>query len=504
MNFFQRSIASLFNIRVKEELKPQLESPKEVRSKLPSSRSSVPNLDSYSSFNNFKGNLRYVSPDFTIETIPTLRKLYKTNSDMGLAVHDMVTLTNTGFEVFFDPSVKPEKVNEMRAHLKNQMKKWSPYTGGLTGFLNKLIAQVWLTGAISAEWIPHNDLTRIKDVTLVDTEYIRFVLNTRSKEYHPYQQVDKLTGVNQNRLGKNRNLKKLNTNTYKYISINGDSEAPYGIPPFITALASLDIQDSMTQNIKTIVDQVGLMGFLEVLMAKPHQMPNENITQYEARLNNLLTETRDNIKSGFKDGVMVGYDEDHEFQFHSTTKNISGLAEIFNLNEVQVSNGLKQSPSFLGVAGKGSETAISIVFTKMLSQLTNIQELVAEFLEYGFKLELTLAGYNFKGLEVRFNKSTVTDDLKLWQAKEIKQRVLRALHDDGIIGQFQYADEMGYIRPDKAKARIDRSQPAKGNDQADDQKKKEDREADKDKSDRKGRDKKKDQPKRKDQDTKER
>jgi len=232
------------------------------------------------------------------------------------------------------------------------------------------------------------------------------------------------------------------------------------------------------------------LGFFEALMEKPGQRDGENEEQYIARLNTTLDEAKKKIIDGIGEGVIVGYKDEHEFNFNSTTKDLNGVGEIYNQNERGVANGLKYSPEFLGVSGsKGSEGGMGIVFTKMLSQLTNIQSVIASYLKFGYTLELRLAGYDFESLMVEFNPSTISDDLKYQQGQEVKVRNVIAKYGQGIIGQQQAADELGYDKPDQEEPRILPDKQAEI-----DQK----REKDKDASDRKVRDKNKPQPKRKD------
>jgi hypothetical protein len=259
----------------------------------------------------------------------------------------------------------------------------------------------------------------------------------------------------------------------------------------------------MKRNIKHILKQLGLLGYLEVKLEKPTQEGGESVPQYKARLDKFLLDSKKNVTEGFIDGVVVGYGDDHEFEFHSTTKNLNGVGDVYNGNQVSVASGLKVSPSFIGQKSGGTETNMSIVFTKMLSQLKNIQELVAANLKFGYVLELQLAGFSIKStdLSIEFAASTITDDLKRWQAKEIKQRVTKSLLIDGVISNDTYAEENGYSKPFKTTPLIPyKDQAGKAaNPEA-----KGKRNEVKKKSDRKGRDKNKPQPRRKDGDTKQR
>lgn len=84
----------------------------------------------------------------------------------------------------------------------------------------------------------------------------------------------------------------------------------------------------------------------------------------------------------------------------------------------------------------------------MISQLKNIQTLVIFVLEFFYSLELRLAGFNNKGITIQFGTSTVSDDIKLQQAREYRARVNITLYNQGIISQDQFARDMGYEAPD--------------------------------------------------------
>jgi len=320
---------------------------------------------------------------------------------------------------------------------------------------------------------------------------MRASYNKRKTHYDFYQHLRTTMGTN----AKDVNVKKLNPRTYKYIALNGDTESPYGLPPFLAALEPIVEQQKMKKNISFILDQLGLLGFFETLLEKPAMTENESDTQYMARLVKLLDDTKTNLSTGMKEGVMVGFKHDHEFQFHSTTQNLAGVSELYNQNEVQIANGAKTPPAFLGVSTSKSETQINIVFTKMLSQLRNLQDMLSNMLEFGYGLELMLAGYDYKQLTIKFKSSTLTDELKKQQSDEIKIRNLSKLYFDGVISMDTYADEMGYEEPDQSEPRVNPNAPTGDPSGSDDKKKKEEREKDKDKSDKKGRSKKKDQPK---------
>ena len=457
---------------------------------VPAGRVSVPSkvYDEHL-LNNIKGNLNLIKPDFTFEAIPLIRKLYKINEDIGLALFDLIQLTNTGHDIKFKQDAPPELADEMRAHLQKVSKTWHVGSAGINGLVNKWIAQIYVSGALSVEWVANKYLTGVDQCAMVNPETIRCGM---VKGRYKFYQKSSLIGNSFS------GYIELNPITYQYFGLFSDEDTPYGVPPFLAALKAISTQKDMKDNIHHILNQLGLLGYLETKLEKPDQQANERDDTYMTRLNKLLSDTKRNIIQGFKEGVVVGFREDHEFEFHSTTKNLNGVTDLFNMNENQIANGLKTSPAFLGVKSGSTESFLSIVFTKTLSQLKNVQQILSEALFRGYELELMLAGYDSNYLDtVEFRPSTVTDDLKLQQGKEVKQRVLHALWIDRIISSEQYAEEMGYTKP------FDIIEPPKPGEVSNpDAAKKQKREDDKNKSDRKVRDKNKPQPKRKDNNTK--
>lgn len=414
---------------------------------LPSGRTSKPEYSNTLGLIN--KTLEIIKAEHSFDLIPVIRKLAKVNPDMSQALQDLTQLANTGHLIKFDPGVSPELQDQMREELDIASKAWGTGLAGVNGIVNKMISQLLIGGAISNEWVPNKQLDGIDNLVFVNPENIRFAFNKSAGRYDIYQNIN--NGIILQ--GKVLGHVKLNPNTFKYYGLNGDTDLPYGTPPYLAALDPLATQRFMIDNIKFIVETMGILGYLDVKIAKPDMQDNESEEAYTGRLELLLDQLKTRAAQGFRDGINVGFKDDHEFDFKSTTKGVTGVESIFNQNELQVSSGLKYDAAFSG-RGAGSETMTTILFTKMLSQLTNIHNIIIENLKFGYTLHLRLKGFKFKYLDVEFNKSTITDDLKYNQAREIKQRVLRVLYADGIISQEQYADEMGYKKPDKKEPRV--------------------------------------------------
>lgn len=449
----------------------------------PSGAASKRDIPNYISLLN--KSIEVINPDFDFEIVPLIRKLTKLNSDMGQAFSDIIQLANTGIKIKFDPGVKPTEQEKMKKYINSESKKWVTGVAGLDGLVNKIFANLMIGGAVANEWVPNINLDGIEEVRFLYPERIRWTIEKNGK-YQAYQLLKHKRKIDIGDI----DLIKLNHNTFNYVGLGSDLDIPYGIPPYSPSLKPISMQEKMLENINFIVEMMGIMGHVEVLMEKPDQKDGESETAYIRRLEGILADLKDRMSKGVRDGISAGFKDDHEFNFNQTTKSAEGATAIFEQNELLIASGLKYDAAFLGRAyGSGGEF-ITILFTKMLSQLTNLQTIAKHNLEFGINLALRLKGFKYDYLDIEFNKSTITDDLKLQQAREVLIRNLHTLRVDGIINQDQYAEEAGYRKPYKPEPIVPFKEQSN---KAEDAKKKQDREKDKDSSDRKVRDKNKPQ-----------
>lgn len=453
-------------------------------------RVSVPDDNLGSEIYTLRDFTSMVNPSFRVEIIQLIRNLYKVNPDVGKAVRDMYQLTNTGHQILF-PNNTDKEAKEMNDHLSKVTKKWSNYTAGIDGLVNRMVVQAFIGGAISIEGVPNQDLTGLATVLFVKPETIVF-RRENNGVYQPYQRNNDFLRINKDYI-------KLNTQTYKYISIFNDTDEPYGIPLFMMALDSIKTQADMKVNIKHIMENAGMLGFMEVLIAKDDQRGNESVERYKRRLSNELLTAKRNLKEGMKDGIVVGFKDDHEFNLHSTTKEMGNMDKPWNMNQQSVANGLGVNSSLIGVSTANTEGGAGINLSTLLSQLKNLQTLLSNALEFLYTLELRLAGFNCKGIKIYWYPATVSDDVKIQQARQYKVQVLNALYRDGIINLLQYAQEMGYDTPDQDEPRVPLEQQSGNSPTISDEDKDKDT---KNKSARRSRDKDNPVPKRKDQNPK--
>lgn len=470
----------------------QFKEPPKDLSALPSGRVSVPDDENGDIMIMLRGMTKLVTPSFRTELIPIIRSLYKINPDVSIALQDMFKLANTGHNISF-PNNTDEEATKMLKHLRDASKRWSNYTAGIDGLVNKFIVQCLVGGAVSIEAVPNNSLDGISTILFIKPETI-FFSRGNDGVYQPYQKNPKPIG------DKKPEYIKLNTETYMYASVFNDTDEPYGVPPFLAALDSIKGQHDMRKNFKHIMELMGMVGFLEAKMEKPARRGSESDEAYSSRLTRILRNLKQNLVGGLKDGVVVGFKDDHEFKLNSTSASLDNLDKPWTMNQQSVANGLGVNGNLIGVQSTVTAEGASIMLSKMISQLKNIQMIIQYTLEFIYSLELRMAGFNNKGIKVTFSTSTISDEVKVQQGLEYKIRNLIALYTQGIINQTQFAWAMGYDSPAEKEPLIPLDQ-TEGVGNQNDSAKKQKREADKDTSDRKTRDKNNPSPKRHDQDS---
>lgn len=454
-----------WEILLEKPSKPKLQTPQEIAKELVSKVVNTPTSASGARKSKPTGEedflalvnekLAVIEPEFNSTIIGVIRSLTKENPDFGQAIKNTINLGNTGHKIKFDRTVSPEQVDAMRLHLDKASRMWAKKQGaaGMDGLVGRMIYQVMVSGALSLEKVISNDLKGLAHIPLVRPDNIRWVLDKRSGEFKPYEKLTTFKSFKNSKDVLNGDLNALNPNSYIYFGLYSDSEVPYGIPPYMTALKPTVTQEKMLDNIDFIVEQVGLIGFLQVLLRKEAKRDDENVNAYKSRMDNLLKEAANRIKESLRNGVNVGFQGDTEYEFHSATKSVSGVTDLFNTNELQLLSGLSMDGSLMGRNYGASESQITVVFMKMVSEFKAIQQLIKVALEDIYRTELLLAGYKFKYLSVHFKTSTLQDEVKWQQGQQYKIANTQEKYLSGWISQDQAADEMDYENPDQPEPR---------------------------------------------------
>lgn len=395
-------------------------------------RQSVPS-DNVTLFEALRAEFATISPDYPIEFVKLIKLLAMYNADLSYAVNNIVQLGNTEYVIYFDDDTPEALQKEMSNFLTTRNKEI--YRGGLYSFINDSLALAAITGAGSVEYVMNESLDDVMRIVMVDAETIKFVYDTPAADYKPYQMPVNMVGGQ---------LIELNEVTYKYYALQRFGEKPYAIPPFLSAMESIEIERHMVQNMRNIVQRVGAFGFLSVLVTPPARLANEKDPEFLARNKNYLSQVYKETENGFNKGVVIGYKDTHDFKIQGSSNNVEGARELFNLISEMKMAGLKQDPLMLGRNFNVAETMARVILAKLSTMIVNYQKLVANMLEDLFMLRLRAQGYTVNEVTVEFKPPMISDRSKDAEAygKEIDNAI--KLRNENIIDQQDVAQAVGY------------------------------------------------------------
>lgn len=385
-----------------------------------------------------------ISPEFELELLKVCDYLAKFNADVSYAVDNIVQLGNTPATISFDDSVDDDLAREMVTYLKDA--EQYIYSGGMNSLRNDLLAQLAVSGAISAEYIPDKKLSKIQKVVIVPCVGIRFKYNRETVDYDAYQVRNNNVPIKGFALDA---VKKLNPNTYRYYALRRFNDNPTAVPPFISALEMIEIEKDMLCNMRHIIKKIGLFGFLTAVVGTITRKQGETDEAYWDRQSAHLARIRPEIEKGYASGVSIGYKGSIDYDIEGNNTNIDGFHQIMELVAVMKMAGMKQDPLMLGRNMNVAETMARVIMTKLVSQVGNYQRLLSNFTGDVYTMMLVLGGYGgkFKRIYVEHEQPTVGD--KLREEQTLKQRLenYKGLRDAGIIDQQGMAQALDYEKP---------------------------------------------------------
>lgn len=427
---------------------------KPIQSQVPKGgRRSHPDSGSGSYLGILTDEMATITPDFQLEMLDVLKHLALYNSDVSYAVDNVVQLCSTEYVINFDDTVKVSQREAMLADIKDIESELYAYGGGIRALRSDLFAQVILTGALSAEGVPNKNLDGIDRVVMVSPKNIRFKYDKKNSKYVPYQVIPSSSLLSRSSRHSPGDMIKLNTLTYKYVAVRRFDESPYAIPPLMAALESICTEKSMLKGLQNVVNKFGLLGFLKVLISKPVPLPNQSPEAYTSASKSLLDSAGQEVEKGLRDGFMVGFKDQHEFDMVHTTASAEGAAEIYQLNQESKMAGLKQDPLMLGRNTSVTDAVGRVLISKLSAQLQGYQLAVDTFLSEILHLHLVMRGYKLRYVQVESKKPLLMDEIKELEAYMKKIEINEALYQQGVISQLTRAQNLGFDKADTEKPR---------------------------------------------------
>ncbi len=410
-------------------------------------RRSTPTASGFGSL--MGAQLDIVSRELPDQIYRAMEALAKENPDFSLAVDNIVQLGNRPYKIEFDEAVDDATQAELSRLIHRRAKYWYDNAGGINSLRNDLLAQIAITGALSAEIIPRRDLSGIKEVVLVPPRTVVFQYDKEEQTYYPYQDTAKVNG----NVAANNPYIELNPLTYKYLAIRRFGDSPYAVPPLLSALRSIMKENNMLDSFDAVLKRFGVLGFLTIAVKAPTPRQGEKDEDYAKRTAKYLNDLRPSVEQGMDNGYVLGFQGQHEFNLAANNANVSGAKDLMDIILKLKHSGLKQDPMMFGQQFNTSETLGRVLLAKTGASIQNYQKLVDEFIAYCISLELQFLGQPVTFVEVTSEPPMIGDKLKEKQAEKLDIENGIALYNQGIIDQQQLAQRVGYDQAAEAEPR---------------------------------------------------
>jgi len=365
---------------------------------------------------------RFVNPKYPRDWLNTIAKAVVANPILSQVHNLVINLVNTGHIV----QVEGKDAEKAKAELEELA-----FLLNTDHLVNQLVAQINISGAISAEVVVSENLQGIKKVVFVPASTVYFVYNAETDEYEPYQWVGTANPI------------KLNPMTYKYLPLLTLEDSPYAIPPFLASLSIVEVVESMITELKGLAQKIGLIGFLDVKFPPLAKAPNETETEYQERALKWLENIAQQVVENMSKGVFLHYDGT-EAEFKEISPNAGGIREIIDLAEKWLIEGAKSQPAILGFSTGYTETWATVALHVFSAQLENIQRLVRRFLEFVYRLHLMLKGFDIEDVNIIFNPLPDFEPQKKAEARLKEAQRIATLLQTGVIDVDTAKKELGY------------------------------------------------------------
>lgn len=431
------------------------------------------NVSGGQAINSLQNYYRPLAYNLPWELLEYLELLSRFNPDFAQAVDNNRTLANSGHEV--EVTSSNQRAGEgLKQYIENRAGSIQDRMGGVDGIINSLLDMGSVFGCMTGEWILNEAMTEVIDFAFIHPKNVRFSWDDEQQQWQGWQKVpwtiaqqieadgykvrkgsksDAVLGSGGRAdLGATWGYVPLNPITFFYYPFDPAPGSPYGTPPFLASLLNIQIQTEMQQNMVQLTKKLGLLGIVDLKLAKLEPEPDEEWAAYEARLTNYLSTFAEMLEEMAKDGGIVHFD-DSELQVTSAAGNAAGATNIFKQNEEQVFSGLKSMPSVQGRSYSTTETYAGVSYDIIIRNSKKFQRGVKRLVEGGYYLMALVADKYVDGatisLQFKENRSlTRLQDAKAHQ-QEIDNQV--RLWAEGLKNQQDAGMALGIAKPREKK-----------------------------------------------------
>lgn len=307
--------------------------------------------------------------------IQQIRELVVTDSDAAGALRDLVALANPGVTLKYSGSETAKKqagreIDRLTSNLGD--------FPGLDELINNQLAETYIAGASSAEWYPNPGRSGVGGVEVVPAEEVQI---RREGNERTYVQL--------------RYDVALDSRTFVYSPYATRGRDPYGTPAIVAALIEIQRKAALTVGIDKVINLLSQGAFLQLEVPKPTleelNVESESDPAYWEALATYYNAYVDLATSSREAGVMVT-EAGVSGKALPLTGNVSGLAELKNLNSLSVWSAVLTLPFMRGKMDSTTQALAQVVYPILLAHAINMQTVVKRVIEFGLNLHLQLCG----------------------------------------------------------------------------------------------------------------
>ena len=404
---------------------------KEEKPRTPVEPGRISRETTYQALQKFQGEWTFLDPEIPAEILEAIERFTIIIPDFSQNAKNIVNLGNTGHTLEVEAATD-RIVQQAEERLNMLARDIFPY-GGMDGLVNKMLWDIAVFGSPSIEAVIRNDLQGVKKVVTVPIPEIRFKYDPAQETYLPYQKIGNALD----------DYLELNTFTYYYSPLLQRRNSPYAIPPTIAALSPLVNQLFMNENVRYIVKKLGLLGLIHAILSTPPRKPQETEEQYLSRLKTYLSDVATDLTKNYRDGVMITYDE-IALKHFEVTGNITGVKDLFQLNEEQIASGLNTDPAMLGRSYSTTETYAGVVYSKLTKEIENAQRIIKRGAEKIYLLDLLLARIPVSDVNIDFQPGAKLNPKEDAEIENLHSKDVTDQYFSGIITLDEAREELEY------------------------------------------------------------
>jgi hypothetical protein len=315
---------------------------------------------------------------------------------------------------------------------------------GMDGVTEHFFRSTYTYGAFASELVLSRRRREVISLNFINPATIRFKRQKNTWKLNAYQTEP---GNKPATFGspKDKDLIKLNPNTFYYYGLGADNDNPYGTSMISCIPFVAQIQTRMINDMEKTMHNAGYPRY-HVKFTPPAQNVSESNDDYISRIGRQYDQVNNQFKMVPPDANFISYDNVQIIVLDAAGK-IS--IEWYNNHKAvteQVITGLKLAPFLLGKNYGTADQWATSQYDLILRNARMVQNAAKRMLEWIYNLELMLKGSKVRA-EVHFDQNRSAGDQLQNQADDMKMTTIIKKRDEGIITQDQAAKELGYDSP---------------------------------------------------------